>query len=111
MKAGLMEIGDVFVLNKADREGAERLDEQLHAMLSLVMPRDGWHPPVIRTVATDNKGIDVLAETVGKFPQALRIQLRARQKTHRALALSPSSNSSKPASSIAFSMLLEANPL
>jgi len=67
MKAGLMEIGDVFVLNKADREGAERLDEQLHAMLSLVMPRDGWHPPVIRTVATDNKGIDVLAETVGKF--------------------------------------------
>jgi LAO/AO transport system kinase len=67
MKAGLMEIGDVFVLNKADREGAERLEEQLHAMLSLVMPRDGWHPPVIRTVATDNKGIEVLAETVAKF--------------------------------------------
>jgi LAO/AO transport system kinase len=67
MKAGLMEIGDVFVLNKADREGADRLEEQLHAMLALVMPRDGWHPPVIRTIATDNKGIDVLAETVVKF--------------------------------------------
>jgi LAO/AO transport system kinase len=67
MKAGLMEIGDIFVLNKADREGADRLEEQLHAMLSLVMPRDGWHPPVVRTVATDNKGIEELAATIEKF--------------------------------------------
>src|SRR6184192_962153 len=67
MKAGLMEIGDIFVLNKSDREGADRLEEQLHAMLSLVMPRDGWHPPVIRTVATDNSGTDELALTVKKF--------------------------------------------
>lgn len=67
MKAGLMEIADIFVLNKADREGADRLEEQLHAMLSLVMPRDGWHPPVVRTVATENKGIDELAATIGKF--------------------------------------------
>jgi len=67
MKAGLMEIADIFVLNKADREGADRLEEQLHAMLSLVMPRDGWHPPVIRTVATENAGIDTLAAAIGKF--------------------------------------------
>ena len=67
MKAGLMEIGDIFVLNKADREGADRLEEQLHAMLSLVMPRDGWHPPVIRTVATENRGVEELALTVEKF--------------------------------------------
>ncbi len=67
MKAGLMEIGDIFVLNKADREGSDRLEEQLHAMLSLVMPRDGWHPPVIRTVATENRGVQELAETVEKF--------------------------------------------
>ncbi len=67
MKAGLMEIGDIFVLNKADREGADRLEEQLHAMLSLVMPRDGWHPPVIRTVATENRGVEELATTVAKF--------------------------------------------
>src|SRR5258708_18057151 len=60
MKAGLMEIADIFVLNKSDREGADRLEEQIHAMLSLVMPRDGWHPPVIRTVATQNSGIDNL---------------------------------------------------
>jgi LAO/AO transport system kinase len=67
MKAGLMEIGDIFVLNKADREGADRLEEQLHAMLSLVMPRDGWHPPVVRTVATENRGIAELADTIERF--------------------------------------------
>src|SRR2546421_9554524 len=67
MKAGLMEIGDIFVLNKADREGAERLEQQLLAMLSLVMPRDGWHPPVVRAVATENKGIEELAAAVKKF--------------------------------------------
>jgi LAO/AO transport system kinase len=67
LKAGLMEIGDIFVLNKSDREGADRLEQELHAMLSLAMPRDGWHPAVVRTVATDGKGIDVLASTIGKF--------------------------------------------
>ena len=67
MKAGLMEIGDIFVLNKADREGADRLEQQLLAMLSLVMPRDGWHPPVVRTVASESKGIEGLAERIGKF--------------------------------------------
>ena len=67
MKAGLMEIGDIFVLNKADREGAERLDQQLNAMLGLVMPRDGWHPPIVRTVATENKGIAELAAAIDKF--------------------------------------------
>jgi GTPase len=67
MKAGLMEIGDIFVLNKADREGADRLEQQLLAMLSLVMPRDGWHPPVVRAVATENKGIEELALAVKKF--------------------------------------------
>ena len=67
MKAGLMEIGDVFVLNKCDREGAVRLEEQLHAMLSLVMPRDGWHPAVVRTVATENRGIDELATAIERF--------------------------------------------
>ena len=67
MKAGLMEIGDIFVLNKSDREGADRLEQELLAMLSLVMPRDGWQPPVVRTIASENKGIDVLAATVAKF--------------------------------------------
>jgi LAO/AO transport system kinase len=67
MKAGLMEIGDIFVLNKADRQGADRLEQELLAMLSMVMPRQAWHPPVVRTVATENKGIDTLAGMIGKF--------------------------------------------
>src|SRR2546426_7398209 len=67
MKAGLMEIGDIFVLNKADREGADRLEQQLLAMLSLAMPRDGWHPPEVRAVATENKGIEELALVIKKF--------------------------------------------
>jgi LAO/AO transport system kinase len=80
MKAGLMEIGDIFVLNKADREGADRLEEQLHAMLSLVMPRDGWHPPVIRTVATENRGVEELASTVEKFREHFESSGQRRQK-------------------------------
>jgi GTPase len=67
MKAGLMEIGDIFVLNKADRQGADRLEQELLAMLSLVVPRDGWKPVVVRTIATENKGIDALAEAIGKY--------------------------------------------
>lgn len=81
MKAGLMEIGDIFVLNKSDREGADRLEEQLHAMLSLVAPRDGWHPPVVRTVANENKGVDALAAAVEKF-RAHFESSGARKKKH-----------------------------
>jgi LAO/AO transport system kinase len=81
MKAGLMEIGDIFVLNKADREGADRLEEQLHATLSLVMPRDGWQPTVLRTVATENRGIGEVAETIAKFRKHFETS-GERQKKH-----------------------------
>ena len=80
MKAGLMEIGDIFVLNKADREGADRLGQQLLAMLSLVMPREGWHPPVVRTVATENKGIVELAQTIAKFEKHFESSAERRKK-------------------------------
>src|ERR1700739_275211 len=80
MKAGLMEIGDIFVLNKADREGADRLEQQLLAMLSLVMPRDGWQPPVIRTVATENKGMEELAEAVKKFEKHFEVSGERKRK-------------------------------
>ena len=68
MKAGLMEVADIFVLNKAEREGAERLEQQLHAMLELApISKDGgrgWKPPVIRTTATEGKGIGELADAI-----------------------------------------------
>src|SRR5579863_2637574 len=67
LKAGLMEIGDVFVLNKADREGADRFEQQLRAILQLVPERDGWKPPIVLTVATDNKGIEELARQIERF--------------------------------------------
>jgi LAO/AO transport system kinase len=72
MKAGLMEIADIFVLNKAEREGADRLEQQLHAMLELAPNFNdgrGWKPPVIRTTATEGKGIGELADTIEKFRQ------------------------------------------
>jgi LAO/AO transport system kinase len=69
LKAGLMEIGDIFVLNKADREGADRFEQQLRAILQLVPEHDGWKPPVVRTIATDNKGIDELARQIERFRQ------------------------------------------
>lgn len=80
MKAGLMEISDIFVLNKADHDGADRLEEQLHAMLSLVMPRDGWRPPIVRTVATENRGLDDLASAIEKFRKHFESSGRRQQK-------------------------------
>ena len=67
MKAGLMEIADIFVLNKADREDADRLAAEIEAMLQLVPERDGWKPHVVRTVATENKGVDGLTGEIAKF--------------------------------------------
>ncbi len=61
MKAGLMEIADVFVVNKADRPGADKLARALKATLGLrAALADGWEPPIIRTVAVDGQGIDEL---------------------------------------------------
>jgi len=67
LKAGLMEIGDIFVLNKCDREGADRYEQQLKGILQLVPEREGWKPPVVRTVATENKGVDELARQIALF--------------------------------------------
>ena len=76
LKAGLMEIGDIFVLNKSDREGAQRFEQQLTAMLQLAPERDGWKPPIVRTVATEGKGIEDLAQQIARFRAAFR-QARA----------------------------------
>jgi len=64
MKAGLMELADVFVVNKADRPGADRLERALEATLGLKAEREGWTPPIVRCVATEDKGIDALDEAI-----------------------------------------------
>jgi GTPase len=67
LKAGLMEIGDIFVLNKSDLAGADRFEQQLTAVLQLAPKREGWTPPVVRTVATEDKGIDELSQQIERF--------------------------------------------
>jgi LAO/AO transport system kinase len=67
IKAGIMEIGDVFVINKADREGVLRTQKELEALLTLAHRPDMWQPPIVRTVATENKGISDLAEAIEKY--------------------------------------------
>src|SRR6266700_7611361 len=56
IKAGIMEIGDIFVINKADREGVNATEKELETLLSLAMRDDSWEPPIVRTVATESRG-------------------------------------------------------
>jgi LAO/AO transport system kinase len=70
IKAGIMEIGDIFVINKADREGVYSTEKELEALLSLAMRDDGWNPPIVKTVATEGVGISDLVRAVESFVQA-----------------------------------------
>jgi LAO/AO transport system kinase len=70
LKAGIMEIADIFVVNKADREGADRTVTSIKAMLSLHAFGEGeWRPPIVKTEATTGRGVPELLETVEKFRQ------------------------------------------
>ena len=67
IKAGIMEIGDVFVINKADREGVLRTQKELEALLSLAHRPDMWNPPIVKTIATESKGVDDLAASIAGY--------------------------------------------
>ncbi len=67
IKAGIMEIGDVFVINKSDREGVIRTEKELQALLELAHRPDMWNPPIVRTVATENKGIEDLSSAIESY--------------------------------------------
>ncbi|MBA2493636.1 MAG: methylmalonyl Co-A mutase-associated GTPase MeaB [Acidobacteria bacterium] len=67
IKAGIMEIGDVFVINKADRDGVLRTEKELEALLSLAHRPDFWTPPIVKTVATENKGIEDLSKAIKSY--------------------------------------------
>lgn len=64
IKAGIMEIGDIFVVNKADRPGAEKTVTEITMMMSLVEEHGDWIPPIVKTVASKQTGIEDLAEAV-----------------------------------------------
>ncbi|PYV27498.1 MAG: methylmalonyl Co-A mutase-associated GTPase MeaB [Acidobacteria bacterium] len=66
-KAGVMEIADVFVINKADRPGADRVEQEVDAMLSIGPRSDAWRPPTLKTVATTGEGIAALREALERF--------------------------------------------
>jgi LAO/AO transport system kinase len=83
IKAGIMEIGDIFVINKADREGVERTERELIALLEMSEQsneKDGWKPPIVRTVATQNKGIVEFAEAIENFAALSRGRLASLER-------------------------------
>ena len=83
MKAGLMEIADLFVINKADRQGAELLEMEIEASLDRRQSMDGWRPPVLATCAIDGRGIPALVDAIEEHRDFLRregrLSLRRRE--------------------------------
>ena len=83
-KAGILEIGDVYVVNKADRDGADATVRELHHMLALGARRGpgDWRPPIVKTVAADGTGLGDFAEALAKHRSWLTEtgQLEVRRK-------------------------------
>jgi GTPase len=81
LKAGIMEIADIFVVNKADREGADRLVTAVEANLALhTYGPDEWRPPILKTVATSGRGVAELAETIAQFRSRTAADQAARRR-------------------------------
>jgi LAO/AO transport system kinase len=85
IKAGIMEIGDIFVINKADREGVNATEKELETLLSLAMRDDSWEPPIVRTVATESKGIQDLAAAIEKY-RNFHLETKSGDGRRRAIA-------------------------
>jgi LAO/AO transport system kinase len=85
MKAGIMEIGDVLVLNKADREGVMLAEKELQALLTLAVREDAWQPSIVKTVATENQGIDDLAAAIEQTWESQRARPETNER-RRAVA-------------------------
>jgi len=88
LKAGIMEIADVFAVNKADREGVERTVAEIEQLLAVrEMDQDTFLPPIVQTVARDGQGIGDLAAAIGRHQAHLaqdgRLDLRRRQRLKR----------------------------
>jgi LAO/AO transport system kinase len=73
IKAGIMEIADIFVINKADHPGADRVEREIQGLLSLGHRADGWRPPIVKTVATEDKGVAELLKAMQEFPRRKRV--------------------------------------
>jgi LAO/AO transport system kinase len=83
MKAGIMEIGDVFVINKADRPGADRVEVELKALISMSARADGWKPPIVRTVASEGRGLAECAAAIENYLSLVRASQFQRNRSIR----------------------------
>jgi LAO/AO transport system kinase len=81
IKAGIMEIADIFVINKSDREGAERVEREIRAMQSLATRNDRWTPPIVKTVASDGVGTKELADAIADYEAYLNKENLALKKS------------------------------
>jgi LAO/AO transport system kinase len=72
IKAGIMEIADIFVINKSDRDGAENVEREIRTLQSLAMRHDGWTPPIVKTVASEGVGIEELADAIAEYEEYVR---------------------------------------
>ena len=82
LKAGVMEIADVFVVNKADRDGADRAVAEIESLLGLHAYREGeWRPPIVRTQATTGQGLDELMDHISRFrTNSSKVESRRRDR-------------------------------
>jgi len=88
LKAGIMEIADIFVVNKCDREGADRAAAEIESLLSLQAFDAGeWKPPIIRTEATKGSGVSQLIDAVDRFRTHSAANLASRRRSRAAAQL------------------------
>jgi len=81
IKAGIMEIADIFVINKSDREGAERVEREIRALQTLATRHDGWTPPIVKTVASEGRGVEELATAIQDYESYLQKENRVLKKS------------------------------
>jgi LAO/AO transport system kinase len=81
IKAGIMEIADIFVINKSDYKGAENVEKEIRALQSLAMRKDGWTPPIVKTVASEGTGVAELAGAIAEYEAYLQKDDRALRKS------------------------------
>ena len=95
IKAGIMEIADIFVINKSDREGAERVEREIRALQSLALRHDGWTPPIVKTVASEGTGIDDLAAAIAAYVAYLQKEDLALKEERAELARASRRNAAR----------------
>jgi len=81
IKAGIMEIADIFVINKSDRDGAEHVEREILTLQSLATRSDGWTPPIVKAVASQGIGIEELTAAVSDYESYLRKENLALRKS------------------------------